>query len=632
MFRTTIQQIFSEGKYGWQSNTITKEFSLMNMVGLFLLMARTGTGKSNAIYNGLISDKKKTLKGSILYCSKELIEQHFDGIQKFLVKNPDNGLGDYNVTKGENKITLHFETFKIIIKTFVPKTQKLKPEFNKYDGFGIHIDEFDYYQTQFGLNHLGSRYNYNKTSIKNHFSIYQKTKYDLLISLCRKRQIYGYSATLDETINSDLVPYEDKININVLVVHHKKETLDYTSIIHKNENEMIELLLNTQNKSIVYTSRIEDSDEICEQLDYYDIKYYRWDSQNGGKKIDMVKHNSSLISLFVNGGARGINNSEVKDVYIFRPLSASTRENREMISSLCNQMAGRIRNGGIVYWSREQDDDDYYSLIEKLYKSFDDVKLKYRRELFKMLNTKTFNISYIDNGVRLFIYNFIADNKEPFSKSGPILTNFNKFWNTPSFNKVTRSISNNNLSNEFIDDFIVIEQILVEEFIKTFKTMLEEDMHNILKKKTLKLKDSNSTGGSSAKTNISDHEREKGQLLAEKAINLSKLDGKSIYFEKDDDETYSDQYMHAYWKKDLDTIERTKSRYAIPMIKNPLEIGLNAIEDTCKRILEWDDISGITINYQNLLEVLSRRNQTFLRSEKDISTILKNYNKLQGNC
>ena len=150
--------------------------------------------------------------------------------------------------------------------------------------------------------------------------------------------------------------------------------------------------------------------------------------------------------------------------------------------------------------------------------------------------------------------------------------------------------------------------------------------------KKLKIKDSNSTGGSLAKPNISDSEREKGKVYMEQAIKLSKLCGKSLYFQEDEQENYSDKFMHAYWKKDLDSVERTKSRYAIPMLDS-VELSFNDREKAEKKILDWEDGMGIIINYQNLLVYNpTKRDRLFMRNESEMRTILINYNKLQGNC
>ena len=84
--------------------------------------------------------------------------------------------------------------------------------------------------------------------------------------------------------------------------------------------------------------------------------------------------------------------------------------------------------------------------------------------------------------------------------------------------------------------------------------------------------------------------------------------------------------MHAKPKSELTYEERTKSKYAIPMVDKH-EQGLNQT-DKDSELFNYDE-NGITFNYE-ILKKIDGKKIILYRSKEDIDRILFEYNRLQN--
>ena len=93
--------------------------------------------------------------------------------------------------------------------------ESIQPFFEDYKNYAIYIDEFHTVQTQFGLNHAGNRYTHSKIGLKAFKRCFERNEnyFGLFFELCKHNKVVPMSATLDDVICNDLLPYEGLLNI-----------------------------------------------------------------------------------------------------------------------------------------------------------------------------------------------------------------------------------------------------------------------------------------------------------------------------------------------------------------------------------------------------------------------------------
>jgi hypothetical protein len=635
-------EITSETKFEWQKKiTMNKEYS-HDKLGFSCFYSRTGTGKTRAQYDRIMYYKRLLKKKVTIYVpystGKYLPRQIYKEFKK-LLKHDNIPFSRY-VNKEHNHYIITIGDFECIIKQFI--YNRGDPTFIldiHDDTHPIIIDEFDAIQTQFGLIHGGCTYKFAKSTLPSHDSVNNKTEFNLLERICNQTHLNVYSASLDEIIRSDLMPYVNKFNINIYVINHKRDCLDTVNIEYYTEKELYKILLrkaNNNEKSFIFTSNIEHSRKTFDFLKSENMEAYECNSST--KAIDMSQLRNHNICILVNGLTRGLNNKNITNIFLFRSLKASTKANQKMMSALLNQMCGRIRNGGTIYRDVSTTTNRVVTRYDYEQGNIDNVlsvDTIFNKKLWSRLNFEhLYNNNYINNIARLFIMAYIFKNNSEIQTGGISISK--------DFNEVLSD--DNNLNEKYIylkkilrnkcemtDEFITRYLNFEKEFVKIFYESYEKITGNYIKnipisKNTYSTScgpisnNSNSTGGGDSKPNISENEKKRAWKAMEKAT--SKYGGHSALIN-----IYSDNkclgFMHAKAKASLTNKERCKSIYAIPMY-SIIELGHNC-EDIRTELINFNGLDlPMTINYKYL-----KKEPLFqcgiYRSENEINDILKIY-------
>jgi hypothetical protein len=627
-------QIESPDKYGWQEILKTNEHYYEDKNGLNLVMASTGTGKTKAQYHR-ISHFRDLVKQSVTvyvpnnckFLTKQIKEEFInylieDGIV-YDIKIQIEKIG--KIGKIGIIYTITLGTFKCIIKPFIANTKSPESLLKIHDHMNpMIIDEFDGIQTQFGLTHGGY---HSESTISSNKANWGKTGFNFLERLCNQTTVDGFSATLDGPICKDLLPYEGKINMNYFIIIHNKDSLSNLPIIYIKREKMVHKIIKFYHKGIktlVFVERIEDMDELTNILDDNGVSYYKWNSKTG-EELDTVKIESNIISIFVNGPSRGLNIPSIKRIVLYRGLKASTKDDQTLLSALANQIMGRIRNGGKIYRDEttvKNKADCYYDLVEEIYETTNDTE--YLRKFWRCIMRHTYENDFKDNIVRLFINKWIRKEFHGNARRGDSISQRfkRKYYDNEIYltriKELQKCIHDKKCDDEFISNYLSLETEMMVQYEKDYLDLMKIDSEKMF------IKGSNTTGGGHSKPNISDAEKEKGYTCMIDAIKNCKLNGSLLT--RSTNKRYDGEFMHAKSKSTLSNIERTKSKYAIPMI-HTLECGLNQ-QDKNTELFSYDKINGITINYSNF-ESMVEEDIIFYRSKTEIEQILKEYNRLQ---
>ena len=213
-------------------------------------MSRTGSGKTKVQLKRVLHYKKLKKESVTLYVpnnSKFLVEQTKIKFEKDLKKRKISykPIKPPTIDHGILVYKIEFEDgFKCFIKPFIANIKSPLSLLKKHNSMKpLIIDEFDGIQTQFGLIHGGCPSIYSKSTIKNHKTNYDKTHFDFLEKLCNQTSVDIFSATLDELINKDLRPYENKINMKFFVVRHTKDSLENVKIVYKSNDNLKSIIV-----------------------------------------------------------------------------------------------------------------------------------------------------------------------------------------------------------------------------------------------------------------------------------------------------------------------------------------------------------------------------------------------------
>ena len=641
-----LNEIETESKYGWQEAIKLKEEYNKDNCGLSCIYSRTGSGKTRAQYERMKYYKSIGKTSVSIYCPFKTRNY----LPSQICKEFKNLLNKENVSyrtekeEGIFKYTIIIGNFKCKIETLPNYRKSIYTLLHKHDLMNpIIIDEFDDVQTQLGLNHGGSLDNYASSKLKSQVKVFEKTGNNLLERLCKLTHVNGYTASFDEILTSDLLPYRGKFPITVYLVKHKKDILEPVNIKNTDEKTMKDIILkNYDNKkrSIAFVSNKNELRELTGFLRDNKVRYYSWCSGTDNK-LDTSKIKDNLISIFVTGPTRGLNIPSIENIFIFRALAASTKQNKSSMSALCNQIAGRIRKQGTIYrdvsvLSRDQIYENRFDYEEQNIKMVFSDETRYDNDFFEALNKrKQYNNDYKNNMVRLYLYRFLSkyadksNNKRGNSITQILRDTLNNDYD--ELNSLCQEIQVNLktkvINDELLTKYIQCEDQLMEIFVKAFNILLPGYEHIFKPNKSINT-NSNSTGGGTAKPNISESEKLKSLEAAKKATSMY---GGTSFIVMIKGRSHDDfkGFMHAKPKAHLDNKERTKCIYAIPMFSDT-ETGINAT-DTNTELLHFHGTSKpMTINYEHL-----KKHELFdlgiFRPEKEINHILEIYHKEVSN-
>jgi hypothetical protein len=422
------ESIHSETKFGWQDQFKSVIHSKFDY-GLVTIMTRTGTGKSFIAPKNLDVDSQKYNKTFIYVPNnqKNLIQEHENAIEHVCsesnttyTKISKEKSTLYRINISDEKV-YHYE-----ILTFVPSASSISKVL-RHNKDILYFDEEHTYQTQFGFVHAGNKYQHSKQKLENIFSSFKKEKNDgnnffsNIIDLTSRNKVVFVSATLDDNFINDLFPFTTKINIMNVIVKHKKEHFPHIPITYyKNQQGIIEKMIEKYykwEKSYIYVSNILSLKKLfqilTQSINQDDI--YFWHSKQK-KSFSAERARETKVCIFINKGTTGINDLNLKNIFIFRNLSAKSTSSRDMdnkdVSNICLQIMGRLRCDGNVYWYGEKVNEN-----SKNSNLFDLTESYYRYALSEKVNKihlfglhiikKQYSSDFENYFIRPFIFAYI---------------------------------------------------------------------------------------------------------------------------------------------------------------------------------------------------------------------------------
>lgn len=495
---TTTKSINSSDRFGWQNSLINDNEYYKFSNGLVLLMTRTGTGKSRVPLRSWKIDKQNQRSGSTILVpkiDKNLVKQYSDEFIKIIQEEGDIHTSIEKKSDIHHIISLYSKgdiVFTIEIKTlpYCSSNMSMKEFIGTIpDDHAVYIDEFHKVQTQFGLNHAGVRYNHDSKSIERFKNANKRNDghhFRLLNELCKCRKVVIYSATLDDVICNDLLPYTGEFEMLNIIIRHQKDSIPNTPIEAATEEEMINKIwenLRNGKKTVAFCAtqnKARDLENCLREKGVSVDNIYRYTANSEGM-FDTNEVKKHLVCIFVNKGTTGMDIDDIELVCIFRELSDSGSSSREhkSLSNKAIQIIGRIRKEGRVYWTRTDRKEQY--LFDVTETNFDAVKKSEKESnFFKEIKTHPYKSDFENHIIRLFVFKFILGFKDKKSSRENLLSELtNKFGEMCGY---MRSILESDRSiEEYKDIYMGLEKNMVEFYINYYIQSKEVDIEELTK-------------------------------------------------------------------------------------------------------------------------------------------------------
>ena len=627
---------------------------------IYNVQFRTGTGKTRIPC--ILKDTIDYLgyQRSVIVVpnqKKSILTQHIDTFITYFDEACRSDV--YQVVDSDGKITeyscrINQHTF--IFTSYPGNTSNLsiiEDWFNKHTENGnyrcmFYMDEFHEIQTQFGLYHHGKSSAINgKEDIRNYINYHKKFRgtniFERYFSKDSPHGLLTMSATMSDTIMNDLLPYYQTHAIKNIVCILKNKYYDIPIKYIKGEDGMYDKIKHhylKRDKMYIYAKHTTHSRCIYNLLIRKDINHndiYRSDCKTG-EKFDITKTKQKLVCIFVMHGTTGVDDPDLKAVFVMRKLSNRgssgldmDRKNSCAFSNIAQQIAGRLRhNYGIVYWltDADQEDTDLFSRINQYYTQFTEAS---EIALFK----KKLLFTQIAQGL------IFRNNLERFQLVPAItLKCFHDTWinkkPTSSFGELLKGL-HGIISDEKVNEWIhVPESYDIDQIKRLVTTCIQCIIEHTPNLSTIPNYDnqhtSNCTGGGTSKPNISDAQKKIGYKIL--SISTKHIDGGGLSaFRKPNPEiefSYEkrNEFIHIKNKKDLPIHERHKSKYAIPAACLYDHL-INYCDGENDHLLYMDQVTGKPVlnkyNFEAETEIFGLDGR---RELDKIQDILEHYHKL----
>ena len=714
----TYHYVTSRSKYGFRSS-LAHSLSSRN-ADISIVHSRTGSGKTLLMadtYLKFLENDMNTKNACVFVPNhdKHLLEGEgsvHEQINNFLEEqNSDVKVKVINNIKEIKKFEKNNDQKYIFLLSFCDNRKSCYQFVKNLTDKIIFIDEFDKTQTQFGLSHFGNR-NFSKGRLKSLSDFIkrerdsdsgsdsdsdsdtdtdneQQCKYGFLdpfkTMINNKNKVILLSATNDQVITSDFLPYYGHFSCHIVNVHHEpieNSTRDQflNNIIRLTDKQTIKNKIFESKKgdlNIVYCSNTRDAKKLKRKLinrrRELIIRSFFGKDSSLNKDDAKEELNEADVIFFVNRGTRGLNPKDTNiNIFIYRPLNdtaSSTRpkndidaELKELISNIFVQIMGR---GGrktmpacIYKLSKFEHTTDTDKIIQKISQLIDNPKSK-----------NIIRFSSKINRINNLHGNHIASYAKPF-RTYILSCLFNDYFNDNKrgrpnilIKKITEEFRHEidnfrqNLKDRYYDtelfrcdddDLLISEYLYLETNI--FKVMkdhfakvenLTQYWNNIINI-SVKNVDKNTTGGySESRLSISNSQKALSVKACMETFRQYKTNSfffKNKYYETSD-KIDDHEFIHIKQRKSLDNSQITKAKYAIPVRKyRSLENSLHHIEsDEVNKYKNRSDYSEqsmfknlTTINYENLKKYTSMMELPIefvvnLHEEDMINKMLKSY-------
>jgi hypothetical protein len=424
-----IHTIHSDNNFGWQDEILKVPFIMV--IGLCMIMARTGTGKGKIPSRCILLDSQK-FNETIVYVpndQKHLVEQHVKALFEFCSDRKFRL--PKRLEKNESK-----QKYRIYIPVDGEKTKKYNYTVRCFENpsnaissillnknCALYFDEIHMYQTSFGFRYAKGKNLHSKTNLESLSNAIEKEKnagncnFKNLIKIANENKVVFVSATLDDIIINEIGSYIGLIDkISAIVVRHREEEFHNIKINYHHNKDSFVLLIkdkyHLKEKSFIYCSSKKELEEIqicLLKIGINNNDIYSWQSDSR-KEFDESKAKEKLIGMFINKATTGFDVKDLKNVFIARELSSSSsgrfKEDykEHSFTNLAQQMMGRPRNDAEIHWLiKKASSTDGFSktLFQFSEKGFDNV-LKKETTLIHKIHEKL-NENPIHNETKNFV-------------------------------------------------------------------------------------------------------------------------------------------------------------------------------------------------------------------------------------
>ena len=645
----TIDNNSPSDRYHWQSQPEILSRIKTITYGLVLFQSRTGTGKTRLPLINLENDAKIYTKTIfyVPYMERNLVCQHVKEFRNYFETKSIKYTGQYSEGGYVFSVDLDIiKEYKISIKPFVLNRYSGYDELKDTKNCCIYMDEAHSFATSLGLHHAGSKYSHNTTNIQSIYNANYKDSghhFSIIPTVCVNNKLVFMSATLDDIICNDILPYINTINIINIIINHSSKCLPNICIeFSQFMNIYLELAIKNKNKILIYASSGKEIQKILTLVKKYtDNTYTFTDRQKDTAIFSNYRAKQAQVCIFINKGTVGLDLPYIDNIFIFRKLSdkgSSSRDKEEcveFISNLAAQIIGRLRNDGIVYWqSNYWKITNYYDITKKQF-CLNSQNQREKTYYMKLINRKKLNSSFESYHIRLAIFKWIWDEHFYYSrenrntKTGGFIDRFGNYYFLTECEKIKKIMKNHKLHHH-LEDYWELESKMITSYKELYVSINDnddifKDKHKYKENKT----NQRTTGGGIKKSNISESEIQKGIKYADEAIRKFDPNGKSLLLKNKKRNDCKIVWMHAKNKSQLTENQRTKSKFAIP-IWNTILKGLNQDEGNTNTYLWYDDeTDSIRINYDTILKRLKDEdNGDTLRDKEEINAMLKEYSRL----
>ena len=453
-----------EEQIKWQNEFEKISYTTFNKgYGIIVLQSPTGSGKTWAIHN-LLKSKKVDNNTVVIKKNSVKVKDQWEnyGIDSVSLHTDILNHNDLiNHINGKKK----YDDLKVVVFDEAHENYALL-----LCGHGCHIR----HQGSNYLDKLKERYSKNKTLQ----SIY---------NLAREKILILVSDTLDSLICEELPMYSGIFPIDIVVV---KPTDNYYNDIPKityiNEEDIYEILENTykqygiHKKQIIYTDRVDKSNNIYNRLKNNGIIHDHHIREFNGKR-GMINVEIYPITIFVDGGASGLDDPDVLKVYSLRTEKNTVDSNINNTLDLSydfRQRVGRIRKphkDAEAFTIREDITRETY--IKSIQSSYERIRNnEHIFKLYEKINKGGEGYQNMDmisfQRVPGLITNIIK-NKEKYHKADnqqiTVMQKFKEYMKNEFFIQFREYIINQNDINTITDTFIKEYNFHIQKLSIIFK-------------------------------------------------------------------------------------------------------------------------------------------------------------------
>ena len=350
-------------KYSWQVEAYKSiRRSLHKSQGLISISAKTGHGKTKVMCRSAFRDLRRGEK-VVIYIKawietyqqfhKEILSQ-----DKFTIKTNSDQDTAYQYTHPEWAGEIHIVKF--------PQAHKqIKGILDKYESFHTHIfDEAHIVMPYLGIRHFASHNCWNAKRIKSFHELWKVHECSPLMKMCIRSKVILFSATFDADIVQELSVYSGLFPIKTIVCKpHRNVIEDICAKWEQSETKDIIMntvkvvlrecdMLGSQGRMMIYMATTTLVEKLIQTLKHLEIEDIYSCTSTDSNLLDKDKFKK--INVFCEQATAGIDDPSIKVVIIGREMS-DTNTNRglkfkRIVSSLAEQMIGRIRGEGRVYF------------------------------------------------------------------------------------------------------------------------------------------------------------------------------------------------------------------------------------------------------------------------------------------